>query len=86
MRICFGCLCLMGLVLICPKAEARQSVGNEHEITRQLNLEQSQIAQAGNQASLPQFADATVGRPPDSAPAAAPTIPITKAPIESLNR
>jgi hypothetical protein len=79
MRICFGCLCLMGLVLICPKAEARQSVGNEHEITRQLNLEQSQIAQAGNQASLPQFADATVGRPPDSAPAAAPTIPITKA-------
>jgi hypothetical protein len=86
MRICLGGLCLMGVVLICSKAEAGHPARNEREITRQLNLEQAQIAQTANQASLPQFADASVGRPPDSAPAAAPTIPITRAPIEDLKR
>ena len=86
MRIFLGGFCLMGLALISPKAEAGQSARDEREITRQLNLEQAQIAQTANHASLPQFADATVGRPPDSPPAAASITPIITAPIESLKR
>jgi hypothetical protein len=82
-----------GLLLLATPALAGHSTAAEREATRQLNLEaarqaqnsnlQSGTVQNSNATSAPQFADATVGQPANSPPAAAPTTAIATAPIES---
>jgi hypothetical protein len=86
-----------GLLLLATPALAGHSTRAEREATRQLNLEAARQAQnsnlqsdavqnssgASNGISAPQFADATVGQPANSPPAAAPTTAIATAPIES---
>ena len=79
-----------GLLLLVTPAWAGHSTPAEREATRQLNLEAARQAQNSNQQSgavqnsnAPQFADATVGQPANSPPAAAPTTAIATAPMES---
>jgi len=80
-----------GLLLLATPAWAGHSTPAERETTRQLNLEaarqgqndnlQNSALQNSTGAAAPQFADATVGQPVGSPPAAAPTARIESAAI-----
>jgi hypothetical protein len=97
MKACILTMAGASLLLLVTPAFAGHSTSAEREATRQLNLEAARQAQtsnlqsgavqngnrASNGASAPQFADATVGQPANSPPAAAPTTVIATAPMES---
>src|SRR5690242_11707298 len=69
---------VLAAVLIVPAAPALagHSTAKEREATRQLNLEQTRLAQASNQNNT-QVASASQAQSP---PAAAPTTPVESAP------